>query len=766
MKSLEYIGITEEAAKSIITNRELQSSDFEQSSILINLFLALQQEENSAISGLNYKFIKNGCILTAKGEKYSVEKNTLTVDFETFKIEKVSGSMVLTAVQKLLRFAIKYWGNLSLNNNEYLPVGSPKAIIFPFPITSGGSYRITIDREPSARRMAKRFAGKHLLVYKFGTSEGNGLHENCSETNFNKSIDQIFERETYTSTDTNPTGSSKVSFFQTNLVENPLSSSSVLGQSDPLSKLSPRQLEFVQRDYSEPARIEGPAGSGKTICMVLKCLQGIKIAQANGKSSRFLFICPSQAMVKNVSYFVSILSGSDETNLDNQLPSIEIKTLQDVCRDFLKDDIHESELLDIDSSEAKNLQLLHLVTLIDEVKNSLSGHRDFINESLYDLFNKDEPFHIAELVRHEISVVIKGRCDEVFEKYKSIKRPVYGLPINSEHDRRFIFNIFKKYSVILDTLSQFDTDDIAISALSKLDSPIWRRRRAREGYDAIFIDEVHLFNMNELSLVHYLTKDTTQTPISYAIDLSQALGDIAWNDMEFHDSIGIENTERRTTLRAVFRCTPSITDLAFSITSHGANLFTNFDNPISEASYVFDSNTEESIPQYYLLNNNDSILDYSFKAAEKLKSTKNLKRHQIALIFFDRGLFDDAARYVSENNKLASVLIERGDIEAIKSAEKSGCFIVGHADYVGGLEFEAVVLVGVDDGRVPSSASITSNASRVFQNYIAHNRLYVAVTRARQHVWIIGEEIRGPSMVLEAAIENKKIMVTRNASEF
>ena len=267
-------------------------------------------------------------------------------------------------------------------------------------------------------------------------------------------------------------------------------------------------------------------------------------------------------------------------------------------------------------------------------------------------------------------------------------------------------------------------------------------------------------------MVHYLTKDTTQTPISYAIDLSQALGDIAWNYMEFHDSIGIENTERRTTLRAVFRCTPSITDLAFSITSHGANLFTNFDNPISEASYVFDSNTEESIPQYYLLNNNDSILDYSFKAAEKLKSTKNLKRHQIALIFFDRGLFDDAARYVSDNNKLASVLIERGDIEAIKSAEKSGCFIVGHADYVGGLEFEAVVLVGVDDGRVPSSASITSNASRVFQNYIAHNRLYVAVTRARQHVWIIGEEIRGPSMVLEAAIENKKIIITRNAIEF
>ena len=761
---LEYVGITEEAAKQIVTNRELQSVDFEQSHKLTGMFIGKWSGGVSELPGIDIVGCKNGCIMIGRGESYSSEKNTLTIDLKSFDLSRVSESMALTAIQKLLRFAIKYWNNLNLNNNEYLPVGSSKAIIFPFPITNGTSYRITVDREPSSRRISKRFGGKHLLAYKFGTSEGNGLREDYSETEFNKAIDNLFAHENYGRRDSHTEVERQLSFLQTDLAGDPLDSSSVLGQENPLEKLSSRQLQFVNRDYSEPARIEGPAGSGKTICMVLKCLEGIKFAQNSGKNIRFLFICPSQSMVQNVSYFVDVLSNS--TVLQDQSVPLEIKTLQDVCRALLKDDVHDSELLDPDSSEAKNLQLLHLVTVIENVKEDLLGHREFINERLYQLFCKDDPFHVAELVRHEISVVIKGRCDEEFEIYKSVNRPAYGLPIESESDRRFVFNLFKRYSSILNTLSQFDVDDVAISALSKLESPIWRRRRAREGYDAIFIDEVHLFNMNELSLIHYLTKDSSRTPISYAIDLSQALGDVAWNDTEFHDSIGMEDGETRTTLRAVFRCSPSITDLAFSITSHGANLFTNFDNPITEASYVYDPVRQDILPRYYLVNNSTNLLEAAFRAAENIRELGSLKRHQIALVFFERTLFDDAIRYVIDNNKSATALIERGDIETVRDAQRTGRYIIGHADYVGGLEFEAVVLVGVDDGRVPNAANITSSASRTFQNYISHNRLYVAVTRARQYVWILGENMRGTSSVLEAAIENKKIDVIENSADF
>ncbi|MDG9890431.1 UvrD-helicase domain-containing protein [Pseudomonas juntendi] len=763
MKSIDFLGITEESAKAIISNRELQSIDFETSASLISILNGRGESQDAGVIGLRLITYKNGQILLSPGEAYNSEKNTITIDFETLSFSDVSPAMILTAIQKLLRFAIKFWNNLNLNNNEYLPPGSTKAIVFPFPITAGTSYRLTVERSAGERRLSRRFLGKHLLTYKFGTSEGSGTKEEFSTTNFNKSIEAIFDRALYK---TEPESSPQTSlvFNATTLEGEQLSTSLLLGVDDPYKKLSSKQLEFINKPFSLPSRIEGPAGSGKTICLVLKCLHWLREAHSSGTTAKFLFIVPSQEMAQNVHYFFEVLDRDQCFNNGNDYQRVEIKTLQDVCSDFLKNDIHESELLDEDTFESKNIQLLHLVEVLQENISDLAGHKDFISKELYSFLEKDDTFKVAELIRHEISVVIKGRCDETFDNYRLVSRPAYGLPLQTEEDRRFIFNIFNKYSEILNQLSQFDVDDIAISAISKLDSPIWRRRRSQEGYDSIFIDEVHLFNMNELSLVHFLTKNSMTTPIAYAIDLSQALGDIAWNDAEFHESLGINSSEEKTTLSAVFRCSPTITDLAFSITSHGANIFTNFDNPISQTPYIYGDPSEEEIPQYFMLNNQKNLLEQTFKAAEKLRTTKGLKRHQIAIIFFDRIIFSEALKYAADNKKPISQIVKRGDIEAIKIAEKSSANLVAVSDYIGGLEFEAVILAGVDKGRVPNTANITSTASKMYQNYISHNRLYVSVTRARNTVWIIGEEIRGSSEVLESAIHNKKIAIQENYS--
>lgn len=758
MKS-EYLLITEEAAKKIISKRELQSVDFAASMVVVDIFTGKGTDAQASDIGLRMAEVKNGQILVAIGESYALSKNTLTVDFETFDLSHMGSAQILTAVQKLIRFSVKYWGGLSLNNNEYLPPGSTKAVIFPYPITIGASYRITAEREPGGRRTGKRYQGKHLLAYKFGTSEGDGLKEEASFTNFNKAIELAFEHKTYSSF--SDAATADASYFQHVSLENDqLNTASILGLSDPYSKLSAKQIEFIHRPIEDPSRIEGPAGSGKTICMVLKCLHWLSESRKNGVPAKYLFICPSQEMKSTVKYFFEILEQGAALTENAELNRVDVKTLQDICVDFLRTDIHESEFLDEDTFEAKNIQLLHLVELVEQCKQDLAGHKEFISSELSDLFENDDAFRTAELLRHEISVVIKGRCDETFDNYKEVKRPTYGLPVKTENDRRFLFDLYLRYSDVLNSLSQFDVDDIAISAIAKLDSPIWRRRRAQEGYDAIFIDEVHLFNMNELSLVHFLTKDSSRAPISYAIDISQALGDIAWNDAEFHESIGVAK-EESTRLNAVFRCSPPITDLAFSITSHGANIFTNFDNPVSDSAYIYGGVGDDLPPRYYLLSDSEDIIDQSFKVADKIKSDHDLKRHQVAIIFFDRILFDEAVRAATAHNKSFVLITKRGDIESVRSAERKSAYILCMADFVGGLEFEGVVLVGVDKGRVPSLANVTSPASRMFQSYIAHNRLYVAVTRARKCVVILGEQIRGASEVLETAVANRKLDIIK-----
>ncbi|HEI9728005.1 TPA: UvrD-helicase domain-containing protein [Serratia marcescens] len=759
MKSADYVGLTEDAVRAVISNRELQSHDFLKSQNLINLMTGCGSDEDAKQVGL--KFIKNkfGYILVAQDEGFSSEKNTLTIDFSTCSFSAVSEALIISAIQKTFRFCVKYWGNLNFNNNEYIPPGSSKAIIFPYPMSSGNSYRITLERQPSEKRLSKRYTGKHLLAYRFGTSGGDGTKEDYPTTNFSKSIESLFSHDSYVIE--KKKDEPQPIFLSTSLKDEVIQTKSILGSSDPYKSLSSKQLLFIKTAYDEPARIEGPAGSGKTICMVLKIIYWLNDTFNRNLNVKFLFIAPSQEMVNNVKYFLDVLVEGTKSYRPEILKNIEVKTLQEICTKFLKEDIHETELLDEDTLESKNMQLLHLVELVSGYKNRLREFKSGLSEELYKFFEIEDDFHIAELIRHEISVVIKGRSDEDFNIYKDIGRPAYGLPIKNINDRKFVFEIFSEYSEVLDNISQFDVDDIAISALSKLDSPIWRRRRKNDGYDAIFIDEVHLFNMNELSLVHFLTKDSKISPISYAIDLSQALGDIAWNDNDFNNSVGIKNGTEEVILSAVFRSSPAITDLAFSITSHGANIFTNFDNPITESPYIYDSELEDRIPRYYLIDGSQNIYLKSFELADVVRDELKLKKHEVAIIFFDRFTYSEGVSFATETRKRFVEITKRGDLSSVAQAEKISSYILTMADYVGGLEFEAVILVGVDKGRIPDDAKANSTATKMYQNYVAHNRLYVSVTRARKDVVILGEAIRGASDVLESAITNKKIELTK-----
>lgn len=86
------------------------------------------------------------------------------------------------------------------------------------------------------------------------------------------------------------------------------------------------------------------------------------------------------------------------------------------------------------------------------------------------------------------------------------------------------------------------------------------------------------------------------------------------------------------------------------------------------------------------------------------------------------------------------------------------CFVLGDIDYVGGLEFDAVFIVGVDKGRVPPEDNNLSS----FIKYAWHNRMYVAVTRAKYAVKMWGNVNKGESIVLQSAIASQIIKVSNS----
>jgi hypothetical protein len=79
MKSNEFFGITEEAAKLIIGLRELQSVDFEASQSLLAFANQHGQDSDAATIGLRLHTFKNGKILTHPNEQYPPRQDSCRV---------------------------------------------------------------------------------------------------------------------------------------------------------------------------------------------------------------------------------------------------------------------------------------------------------------------------------------------------------------------------------------------------------------------------------------------------------------------------------------------------------------------------------------------------------------------------------------------------------------------------------------------------------------------------------------------------------------
>jgi superfamily I DNA/RNA helicase len=159
-------------------------------------------------------------------------------------------------------------------------------------------------------------------------------------------------------------------------------------------------------------------------------------------------------------------------------------------------------------------------------------------------------------------------------------------------------------------------------------------------------------------------------------------------------------------------------------------------------------------PSYTECAGDVELVSLAYSRAEQIATEMRVSRGQIALIAFSNELFQSVRSFGSSHNKPIEVLDTRGDIEAVQRAERSGRFIVSTPEYVGGLEFSAVLLIGVDEGRVPPAKSTFSLDSSNFLNYAAHNRLYVSITRAKYRVDILASKERGISSLLKSAVAN------------
>ena len=764
---MKFICVDDGAVKEVISGRKMQSVDFEEGAAFVEM-LSGKSKALKATSDIVMTAKEDGLFLSTTG--VWKQKKFIVIDCEASNLfDLISPSETLKVLQKTFRFCAKYWsGSHSYNSSEKMIAGTSKTVLFPLGFSRKMEFRATLERQPDPKRLRSRdLLGNFILLYKTGFEGANSGTEVASLTNF-KRVLRILP-EVYSSVPSKIIDAAKAEPKkdpETILLDTSLSTANgaFLPQEKWLERLTKQQRKFVHAPPDIPQRLIGAAGTGKTATLLIRSLVICEMAKKAKKHFRTLFITHSEATRNNV---LGILDVMDPGGLHRSSPEVEtvslsVKTLATVCSEVLNKAISDTEFVDRDAQDSKILQLMYVEQNLKQARETeLRSHSPHMSEVFRDFMGANTDSDLAPLFQHEISVQIKGRAGGNFDVYKECPALKYGLPVLNDADKGFVYVVFRLYEGSLKNTGQFDTDDVVLSAVGQLDTPIWKRRRAREGFDYIGVDEAHLFNINELQVFHYLTNVQGTAPISFAIDKAQAVGDRGWSTgyLDEIEEIGVNGVE--VTYNAVFRSSSDIVDFAASILSSGATFFADFSNTLASAQsgLTVDQETLSQPICYYDASDDAAMIEAAFKRASELQKLTSSAPWEMLITSLTDPLAEKVAKYAQDNNKAVTVLNRRGDYARLKEAEKSGHMIVGHADFVGGLEFNVVIVLGVDKGRVPLETSSTASETRSFQKYVAHNRLYVAASRARLALEIFGLSGRGHSELLNAALDSG--LVTR-----
>lgn len=513
--------------------------------------------------------------------------------------------------------------------------------------------------------------------------------------------------------------------------------------------LNPAQRRAISADVlgSHPVRIIGPAGSGKTLLMQLIALRYLNEYRQSSKSIKIMYIVHNAAMSATVIDRFRALGGEEYLTSSEQ--SLIVTTLGEYGRRRI--DLEEQMVIDRDAQKTKEFQFDQVRTALRQV---LLGKPEYLEQSglLKQVQDQDELFTaFAVLVMAEISAVIKGRglVDER-DRYINAEVPFSRFHrLLNQGERAAVFDCFESYhSVVFEQYGMLDSDDIALSLAGRLKTPVWELKRRNEGYDLVLVDEAQLFNENERRVFPLLSRNVTKhVPIALALDEAQEPFGLSVAGL---GSLGITDIENEK-LPSNHRSTKEIISLAFFVIQRTTDLFSSEfpDFTSVEEASVSSDHALASAPIIITRNEDQTFGKFVVKSVQKLRS-KNLR--QVAVICHAETYWKDLIESFTESKLPLHIINQRGE----KITPDQPLVVLSRPSFVGGQEFDAVVLVGLEQGIMPPRVVNNPPLAAALEQQVLRE-IYLSVSRARFRVVVAINRGGTPNTALAAAVEAKML---------
>ena len=441
---------------------------------------------------------------------------------------------------------------------------------------------------------------------------------------------------------------------------------------------------------------------------------------------------------------------------------LKICTLQELANEAMKYDLDGLEPLSSDGLEARTLQLETIEAEIERIQRSdwvTAKSRCSEQFRLGMSSTRGTPAFrtFAREVANEIACVLEAdgvrQSAQRRERYLNESRKAWMMSLSEIEDRRVILMIYDRFRSFLRSMGVLGSDQMIADYLGFLDSNRWDNIRQREGFDAVFVDELHLFNRQERMTLHHLMRDDSKVPVVVmAYDSKQSvrdtfngLSDIPGGVAGLSRDMRLGETERFE-LTEGFRYTPEIArvlewiDQGFPAAGISEEL--GFDwRPISLGSM----NQSGERPILVRAKSTLDIWKCVFpRAHERVKSLQ--KGRRVAVLCASEALF----KKYSEAGEYRDWFLPISDREQLSGLRHAGKrFVFSMPDFVAGVQFDTVYLIEVNDGEVEDGPYSTSSLRRFVST------VYLGASRAEKILEVYSSEERGgPSRVLRHATNN------------
>lgn len=728
---------------------QLHNSQFKQGSDFLNLLENYDDEHINLFFTFYAVYMKDGLFLFSDKD---TSLHGFVLDVDNIRDKKRYEDNVLLIIEKFFRIYIKIDQNYPLSSTEIHINYTTNYIVNPFSYSPGeGFVKYIINISPEQKRNDIR--GIKLFL---NTIDGTGQldYNNFKKANYRKVIDNFsVAKKKVASLLENKTrayeNATTIFEFDKEKKLDPITN--YIGYSNWKNYLTDSQNKIITSDTLGPVKIVGPAGTGKTLSLVLKALFIAKKYRQENKDLKIGFICHSEAMKKHLE---SIFSTDGEEFLNENNPVfIDVTTLMKWCCDYAVKGFSLDDCLEVDSTDSKLMQQMMIESSIEKfMKQHFSTFADYLSEEFRCYLQNTPRPRLVENIRNEISLFIKAPNIESLDDYKKGNGKGKILPLSKDEDFSAVYQIYDIYQNSLADINKYDIDDVSSVALGFLTKAIWKRNRKFNGYDVIFVDELHLYDFSEISILKYMLKDESSNHIVCAMDVSQSSGDIeiVRSNIAYLSS-NIYNSSTNE-LNIVFRSSQPIINLTKFLFDYKLALFENF-NPLQNILVL--QNAEERLP--LLINSvNDMQMINTLLKSDTLKKQE---RKNTLVVFTDYSLESQLTSALEKDKIPFLPLKNRNDYETLRSAKNEAKLIIGYIDFVGGLEFDNVYLLGFDMGRVPPE---DTSMSIEFFTHIWYRKIYVAFTRAKKSLVIYSNVEKGEHPFLKEACDKSLLKLLEN----